>query len=453
MIAVMLVTFFLVQELRHTIASSAGPALDVAVAIDSLIRKVVGLQTTVLFIIVLGACHLIATDRRRTKAISAQISNQTKKLLESKEKCQTLFDNTDALVFVLNTEGQYVTMNQYGLNYLNTSIKEIQHKYVEEHLGEKSAPRFRDDFRQALECGELTKSMEYLVIKGKECYVDLYMKVLKTGENEDPSILVIIRDVTQKKLFEEKLLQAEKLVSLGVLSGGVAHEINNPLGIIMGFCELLLEKTPKASEQHRVLSIIYKQSQQCKKIIEGLLNFTRLSGVENGHSNVLVPLHTVIGMLRGFLSKKGIELVLDLPETLPQTKANATAMQQVFLNVISNAMDAMPSGGTLRISAALRTKAPRQGDAHGTLPGTRQYIEINIADNGVGIPAENMNKIFDPFFTTKPVGKGTGLGLSVTYGLVTEYNGTITCQSPIMNGDQGESRGTCMTIRLPVAEE
>lgn len=441
-------TLFLVHELKKATASESGSIISMAV--DPLEKKIIVLQTGFFLVVFFSSCAALLTAHRRLAMTRAQESMQDKAFQQSKEKYQTLFDNTDALVFTLDLEGRYMTMNQYGLNFLKTTIEEIRHKYVEEHLDEKSAAKFRVFFQEALRQGEISKTREGFFLGAKACFTDIFIKVLETGKNGD-QILVIIRDVTDQKIAEDRFLQAEKMVSLGVLSAGIAHEINNPLSIIMGFCELLLEKTPEGSERYRNLSVIYDQSQQCKKVVENLLNFTRLSNIESGWSDVLVPLHAVIDIMRGLLRKKGIHLDLELPHRLPHIKIDDSAMHQIFLNLLTNAMDAMPAGGILKITAQLVTKAPRQGDAHGTLPASRRFVEIEIIDSGDGIPAEQMDKIFDPFFTTKPVGKGTGLGLSVTYGLTIKYGGTITCRSPVENGN--EAHGTCFTIRFPVHEQ
>ncbi len=385
----------------------------------------------------------------RMRSDREQARRQSGALRRARQTQQALLDHSDALVFTLDQQGRYQSMNRFGLDYLGTDFEKIAGKYVEEHLDEKSAPLFRSLLDQALAEGQARGVRQKLGLGGRERYLDLYLKVIGSPWEDSRLVLVIIRDQTEQKLMEDRLWQTEKLASLGLLAAGVAHQINNPLGILMGFCELLQDKCPPGQEGGRELEIIYRQGRQCQRIVEGLLNFTRLSDLGTGHGDLLAGLHSLLGLLGGLLEQRGIELVLDLPHQLPPSAADAGAMQQVFLNIIGNALDAMPGGGRLSVSAALKTKPPRQGTRRGTLPPGPSYIEVRIEDSGPGIAPEHLERIYDPFFTTKPVGRGTGLGLSVAYGLVREYQGTIACQSPPPGRE--EAGGTRFTIRLPVS--
>jgi len=387
--------------------------------------------------------------QRRMRADRDRARRQSGALRRARQTQQALLDHSDALVFTLDPQGRYQSMNRFGLEYLGTSLQEITGKYVEEHLDEKSAPLFRDLLRQALAEGQARGVRQKFSLGGRERYLDLHLKVIGSPWEDSRLVLVIIHDQTEQKLMEDRLWQTEKLASLGLLAAGVAHQINNPLGILMGFCELLQDKCPPGEEGHRELEIIYQQGRQCQRIVEGLLNFTRLSDLGTGHGDLLAGLRSVLEVLGRLLEQRGIELELELPPHLPPSAADAGAMQQVFLNIIANALDAMPQGGRLFISAGLKTKPPRQGTRQGTLPPGPSYIEVIIEDSGPGIAPEHLERIYDPFFTTKPVGQGTGLGLSVAYGLVREYQGTIACQSPPPGRE--EPGGTRFTIRLPVS--
>ncbi|MEW5724674.1 MAG: ATP-binding protein [Thermodesulfobacteriota bacterium] len=400
-------------------------------------------------LVVSAGAWLLAREHRLLRSEwRRELEEKTRALREAGETYQAIIDHADALIFTLDPQGRYLDLNRYALAYLGATLETVRGKYVEEHLDAPGAARFREHLDQAWRTGELTRAREPLTINGWERCLDLHFKVFQPPEAREPFVLAISRDVTDQKALDERLWQTEKLASLGLLAAGVAHEVNNPLAVMMGFCELLLEQAEDGSPGRRNLSIIYEQCQQCKRIVEGLLHFTRLSNADAGPSEPLAALMTVVEALRGLLAKKGIELDLDLPDRLPPSAAGAGALQQVFLNLIGNAVDAMPEGGRLSLSARLKTKPPYQGDAHGTLPAGRLYLEFEVRDTGPGIAPEHLSRIFDPFFTTKPVDQGTGLGLSVVYGLVREHQGTITCQSPV-RGERGEEQGTCFTLRLP----
>ena len=233
---------------------------------------------------------------------------------------------------------------------------------------------------------------------------------------------------------ERFLINAEKLASLGTLAAGVAHEINNPLGVMLGFCDLLVRKKAPGSQEYDDLKIIERQGMQCKQIVENLLSFARVGQEKTTDTDLNECLGEIIKVVQHSLEMKGIELRTELANPLPRVRGDDRQLQQVFLNLINNAAAAMPAGGRL----TLRT-APVAGG---------QRAAVQVQDQGTGIAPEHLDHIFEPFFTTKPEGEGTGLGLFVSYGIINKYGGTLTCQS--QNHDGGERpRGTIFTVELP----
>ncbi|MCD6319361.1 MAG: GHKL domain-containing protein, partial [Candidatus Desulfofervidaceae bacterium] len=245
-------------------------------------------------------------------------------------------------------------------------------------------------------------------------------------EGKVKEILCIAREVTQEKLLQEQLSNTEKLVSLGTLAAGVAHEINNPLGIIIGFGELLLENTPKESQAYQDIKLILKHALHCKSIVENLLNFARPSKGIHEATEVNEAIKEIINIVKHTLETNNIQLKTMLAKNLPQVNVDKEELQQVFLNLVINAIDAMPEGGELFISTALDED---------------QSVKVIFQDTGCGIKKKHLDKIFDPFFTTKPEGKGTGLGLSVSYSIISKYNGRIRCESE-------EGKGATFIINL-----
>ncbi len=245
----------------------------------------------------------------------------------------------------------------------------------------------------------------------------------------------IARDITQEKLLREQLLHVEKLSSVGKLVAGIAHELNNPLMGIMGFSQILMDLPGdrKLEDIKEKLRKIYHESLRTAKIVQNLLTFARAKKTERDFHNINELIRHTLEMRDYSLRSNNIQAALDLDPELPGTMVDPFQLQQVFINIINNAEDAMVASrgrGTLRI----RTRKQRG------------KIEITFKDDGPGIPREIVNKVFDPFFTTKEVGKGTGLGLSITHGIVTEHGGAIDISCP----DEG---GTAVTIELPVVNK
>jgi PAS domain S-box-containing protein len=252
---------------------------------------------------------------------------------------------------------------------------------------------------------------------------------------EVAAIVHIARDITEEKLLREQLLHSEKLSSVGKLVAGIAHELNNPLMGIMGFSQILMDtaEDKPISEIKGKLEKIYNESLRTAKIVQNLLTFSRSKKAERRY----LSLNEVVQQtcdLRGYsLKASNINIVLKLTPELPRTMFDPYQMQQVFINILNNAEDAMVTqkgGGQIEISTYIK----------------RGKLVVSFADDGPGVDKDVIRNVFDPFFTTKEVGKGTGLGLSITHGIVTEHNGSIHIKSP-------ESGGAVVTVELPVVKD
>lgn len=234
--------------------------------------------------------------------------------------------------------------------------------------------------------------------------------------------------VATLKEAQEQLIQTEKLASVGQLAAGVAHEINNPLGSVLLYADILCKETPEEDEQQRKdLQMIIREATRCKTIVNDLLNFSRQNEILTQDTD----LNDMLRQLGEEQSKQelyaNVDIVMDLDPGLGTIQADPLQLHQVFINLMNNAAEAMPGGGKL----VLRTQ-------RGPSPG---LVTIEVEDTGAGISEENMKKIFTPFFTTKPIGKGTGLGLAIIYGIVKMHRGQISVDSKV-------SKGTTFTITL-----
>ncbi|MFQ5498466.1 MAG: ATP-binding protein [Candidatus Zixiibacteriota bacterium] len=243
---------------------------------------------------------------------------------------------------------------------------------------------------------------------------------------------------------QAQLIQSEKMGAIGQLAAGVAHELNNPLGGILGYAQFALEKIGKVSPETigqkdidkylRYLSDIETQARRCKQIVQNLLRFSRSSHAQEFE---VIDLNCVIDETRTFIehqmSMNQVQLRMDLDPDLPKIAGSAGQLQQVLTNLLINALHASPPDSEILVVTRC---SPALGEFGGT-------VEIQVCDHGCGIAPENLMKIFEPFFTTKDVGKGTGLGLSVSYGIIRDHGGEIKVESV-------QSKGTTFTIILPV---
>ena len=240
-------------------------------------------------------------------------------------------------------------------------------------------------------------------------------------------------------MISEQVIETGKLASVGELAAGIAHEINNPVAIMVeeaGWIEDLLEEEDfkereNRSEFKRALEQIRTQGRRCKEITHKLLSFARKtdSRIQDVQINDLVEELIALSAQRAKFAK--VDINLDLQRDLRTIKVSQAELQQVMLNLINNALDEMEkSGGTLKVSSAL------EGG----------YIVVEVADNGPGIPEANLARIFDPFFTTKPVGKGTGLGLSICYGIIKKMGGDIEVRSAV-------DAGATFRVKIPIPED
>ncbi len=252
----------------------------------------------------------------------------------------------------------------------------------------------------------------------------------------------IEKQLKELKAMYQQVVQAGKMTSLGQLSAGVAHELNNPIGGILGYAQLILAKLKNAditkqdiSDSVRYLEMMERESKRCQWIVSNLLNFSRKPLDERMDLDVKDVIENTASMMEFQLAKSEIKAVLNFPPGgLKKINGNSNELQQVFTNLIQNAIDAMPTGGTLTITAANKV------DARYRPPF--EFVEITFSDTGAGIPKENLARLFEPFFTSKIGKPGTGLGLSITYTIINTHKGMIAV-------DSEEGKGTTFIIVLP----
>ena len=259
---------------------------------------------------------------------------------------------------------------------------------------------------------------------GREAVLNIAIAPLVSKDQEQIGRLIILDDITTRSELEQQLIQADKLSSIGLLAAGVAHEVNTPLAVISTYAQMLSKQVSGDEQKSVLLDKIAKQTFRASEIVNSLLNFSRTSTMEHAEVDLSRLVRDTLSLIDHQLKKSSVTVELHLIEPAPPIRGNAGKLQQVLLNLILNARDALETvqGRPKQITLATRT----EGD----------FVCLDIADNGPGIPQDVLPRIFDPFFTTKGPKKGTGLGLSISYGIVQEHKGSVRVQSMAGAGTQ-----------------
>jgi PAS domain S-box-containing protein len=369
---------------------------------------------------------------RKTEALKR--SNE--ELTISEKRYKSLVESAEDSILTVDTHGDITSVNHYGAQFLGYTVRGIVGKTLQGLFPDRVGDFLQGQVERIF--GEKTgfRTTQDVMIGDKEYTLNFNLTPVRDEEDRVQSVLIIAHDVTATKRMEEQLYHTEKLASLGQLAAGVAHEINNPMAIILGYTDMLLEKSEENSKEHKILKTIERQGNNCKRIVENLMSFARMPEGVQYDTDVNRNIELVLEVVQNTLLTKKIEYELSLADNLPRVRGDAGQLQQVFMNLLTNAVKAMPQGGKLSITSRLK----QAGD----------QVEVLITDTGEGIKREHLSKIFDPFFTTRKVGEGTGLGLSVSYAIISKFGGNIYCASKSKE-EYGEAEsGSTFTISLPV---
>jgi two-component system NtrC family sensor kinase len=289
---------------------------------------------------------------------------------------------------------------------------------------------FRRSFESSLH-GKQVDNLELMIVRGNgsQGKFSVNLSPMRDESGDVNSVVVLMTDITDAAMIQAKLMHTEKMAAVGQLVSGVAHEVNNPLTAIMGFSDLLMENPEVPESARKDLKVILEEAHRTREIVKNLLSFARQRPPQRQQVQLNAVLHKTVALRSYDLSNCGVEVIKTFDENLPALIGDAHQLQQVFLNILNNAFDAVRSTGRKgRIEIITRYESG--------------WAELMFRDNGEGI--KNPERIFDPFFTTKEVGKGTGLGLSICYGIVREHEGEIQCSN------NKNMPGATFTVRLPV---
>ncbi len=356
--------------------------------------------------------------------------HRTKELARLKEFNENIIESINVGVMVINLAGRITNWNGaletiYGLGRDQAIGHRITEVFQSEMLRALRELTARSEWQQGVPVN--VYKFRARAADGRDLMLNISLAPLQSKTSQTEGTLVAIEDVTERIRLEEQLQQSDKLSSIGLLAAGVAHEVNTPLTGISSYSQMLMQQMPETDPRHHLLDKIYRQTSRASSIVNNLLNFSRVSDSRLVSVDLNHVLDDTIQLLEAQLRNSDIEVVCNYADTLPPATGNAAKLQQVFMNLILNARDAMPQGGRLEI----------------TTEADDDSILIRFRDTGSGIAPDHLAKIYDPFFTTKQIGKGTGLGLAVSYGIIRDHGGDILVES-----QQGE--GTLFQITLPL---
>jgi PAS domain S-box-containing protein len=366
----------------------------------------------------------------------------------------------DSLI-LMNPEGKIVEVNNATLNLLGYTRDEIIGKQVESLFAEELTQFKTINLEQFLTEGSLKDyQIAYRTKNGENIPVSISGSIMRDKDNNLTGIVGIARDMREMLRLQERerklvveearaealqeraqelqeaydrlkatqaqLIQSDKLAAVGQLAGGVSHEINNPIGIILGFAQSIVKRIGEDDPLYTPLKSIEREAIRCKKLVGDLLTFSRTGKTQTEPIDINQTVNETLSLIEAQAKVKDIEIAREYETGLPYITVNKNQIQQVIVNICNNAIDAIPGGGRITI----------------TTKRMEQQIAIEISDTGAGMTAEVKKHIFEPFFTTKEIGKGTGLGLSLCYEIIQKHQGTITVESEA-------GQGATFAIKLP----
>jgi PAS domain S-box-containing protein len=427
-----------------------APEEEVLGVVHSLYTRQFLLQVIIGFFVLSGTIVLLnfRYERQFSASLKEEVNRVREELQKSETRYQALVENAADLIYTVDDHGKILSLNKFAADFFAYSLSATtpEESGPEAFAGRsfyeifsRDSARFHLDWlREVKETGQAKPKRHQVTIGEHEFWFSTIIVGLRDENGEVYAYEIISRNITGRKAFEERMINMEKLAAVGTLAAGVAHEINNPIAVILGFTEHLIEKTEDLPEIKETLQVVEEEGLKCKKIVENLLTFARAPERVETTAQINTILEKMLAVVRNTLLTKKIRLEANLSPDLPWVKGDPRELQQVFINMVNNAIDSMRGGGVLTVS----TRPAADG----------KRLAIEFSDTGNGIPREVQPKIFDPFFTTKKVGEGTGLGLSVSYGIITKYGGNIIFSSYPAD-EYPDKHGTTFKIYLPVVPQ
>ncbi|XPV74760.1 MAG: ATP-binding protein [Desulfovibrio sp.] len=359
---------------------------------------------------------------------------------------QVILDALPIQVALYDTDLTYQQVNKSFAATYNMPEANFTGRTNRELFGNEKSEERRNRLLQVLETGNSLTYEELTTVEYNKVWTYTEMLPVLNKSKEFTGILEVKQDITELKQYHERLMQTQKLESLGKLAGGVAHEINTPLGVILGTSQILKDDLPADSDYLEDVEIIERNTQVCKRIVSDLLEFSRHNTALKNEVDIHDSLNKALELARNAFRISNIQFIMNLhPEKL-KVYANSDQLAQVWINIFNNARDAIATTGAIAIQTSIQKRS------------TGDFVQIKISDTGTGIVQNNQEKVFDPFYTTKSIGQGTGLGLSLSFGIIKDHGGEIVLESPLSSDDINffktnsviSNSGTTFIIRIPL---
>jgi two-component system, NtrC family, sensor kinase len=352
-------------------------------------------------------------------------------LARLKEFSENIIESVNVGILVVDVEGRITTWNSSLEEMMGVSRERALRRNIHEVLDKDLIGTIQNvagpngwNLREPRHIYKYNATTE----DGRPLTLNISLAPFEGARGVVTGTLIVLENVTERAQLEKQLLEREKLSSIGLLAAGVAHEVNTPLAGISSYAQMLIQQIPDNDPKHKLLEKIHHQTLRASGIVNNLLNFSRTGDSDFREVEVNRVLDDTIQLLEPQLRNSQVEIVRHYGQELMPAQGNASKLQQVFMNLILNARDAMPEGGRLTIQTRM----------------VETSLVIDFRDTGQGIEPENIARIYDPFFTTKDVGQGTGLGLAISYGIIQEHGGRIFVESR-------PNEGAHFTIKLPTA--
>jgi two-component system NtrC family sensor kinase len=412
-----------------------APTDEVYGTIHSLYVRQFLIQGILIFALMLAAATVIYYESRWSVELQSEVERTTADLRRSQKQYKSVVENARDLIFLVDEEGAFLSANTAMARIFGLPAAGITRKKITDLLSREDAQAMLSWVQDAVHSRKSSEIKAALRIKDRIYWFSThFVPIFGEDGRSVEQVLVMARDITDRQQMENQMAQTEKLASLGTLAAGVAHEINNPVGVMLGFTELLLDKLPKDSKEHEMLKTIERQGLNAKRIVENLMTFARQPAKQEDFTDINQDITNVVALVKNNLLTRKVDIDLKLAKDLPRVRGDAGELQQVFLNLINNAAAAMPGGGRLTVITKINPYS--------------HMVEAIFADTGTGIPKRYADRIFVPFFTTKKVGEGTGLGLAVSYAIINKFGGNIRFESRAADEGSEGLTGTTFFVSL-----
>ena len=397
--------------------------------------------------------HAVISGQDRILAFVSDITDRKQAeeaLQKSEEKYRLLADNVSDVIWVRDMNLHLTYVSPSITHQTGYTVEETMARMLEETLTPDSLKLALEVYTEELEIEKCeqkdlfrsrTIELEIKCKDGSTIWTELKMSFLRDQFGNPTGIIGVTRNITDRRQFEAQLQQTHKMEAIGTLAGGIAHDFNNILGIILGNTELALDDVPKWNPARLNLEEVRTASLRAKDVIRQLLSFARKTQLEKKPTNIIPIVKESLKLLRSSISTS-IEIRQNIPKDVDTILADPTQINQVLINLCTNADHAMPDGGIIEVTIKNVELDEDTAAQHSELNPVR-YVNLTVSDTGHGISQEEIDRIFDPYYTTKEVGKGTGMGLAVVHGIVKGHSGLITVESEL-------GKGTTFSIFFPV---